>query len=222
MGSTEGDRPAASGIGKRRIAAKADGSEYYSERRAALIAAAATLFKEKGFKATSLDDVARLAGTDRASVYYYISGKKELFFEVVRDAIETTIGKAEEIHRGPGTPAEKLEALLVILMDSYGRNYPNLYVFIQEDLSNLTSSGMPQSESLAGLNQRFEAITKDVIQAGIKDGSFREDMPATIIAYAAIGMVNWTHRWYEPAGKMPAADIGRAFAKLMLSGVLKG
>ena len=68
-----------SGIGRRRAAALAEGSAAYAERRAEIIAAAAKVFREKGYRGTSLADVAESLDTDRASLYYYIGSKEELF-----------------------------------------------------------------------------------------------------------------------------------------------
>ena len=80
----------ASGIGRRRAAALAEGGAAYTERRAEIVAAAAQVFRKKGFTATSLADIAESLGTDRATLYYYIGSKDELFHEIVRDAAERT------------------------------------------------------------------------------------------------------------------------------------
>src|SRR6267154_2668619 len=97
-----------SGISRRRAAALAEGGAAYAERRAEIIATAAKIFREKGFRGASLADVAESLGTDRASLYYYIGSKEELFHEIVRDAAEANARQAEAIRDGTGTAVDKL------------------------------------------------------------------------------------------------------------------
>jgi AcrR family transcriptional regulator len=65
-----------SGIGRRRAAALAEGGDEYQSKRRELIKAAATVFKQKGYEAATLNDIAELVGADRASLYYYVGGKE--------------------------------------------------------------------------------------------------------------------------------------------------
>src|SRR5882757_4242361 len=128
--SPGGGEKMASGIGRRRAAALSDGGTAYRERRQKIIAAAAGVFQEKGFGAASLGDVAIALGTDRASLYYYVSSKEELFHEVVYTAAEDSVLRAEAIRDGDGTTTEKLSALVHSLLSSFEEHYPYLYVYI--------------------------------------------------------------------------------------------
>lgn len=208
---------ASSEIAKRRAAAKRESSEHYAAKRAELIAAAARVFKEKGFRAASIDDIAKIARADRASVYYYVSGKSELFHEVVRGALEANTLMAENISAGEGSPAAKLEAVIQALMTSYGENYPYLFVFVQEDAAKVASGA--GGKAILALSRRFEQAVENIIEAGMADGAFRSDIPPRVAAFGVIGMVNWTHRWYTPKGELGADEIGRAFATLASEGL---
>lgn len=221
VGSDKPHEGKPSGISKRRKTAKTESNGYYNERRKALVEAAAALFIEKGFKNTSLDDVARRIGADRASLYYYVASKQELFFEVVHDAVKENLRIAEIIFAGSQPPADKLRALIVALMDSYDKNYPHMQVFLQESLKDLASSSIPQSQSLTQLHDRFETIFKSIVQQGIREGSLRPDAAPTMVAYAILGMTNWTHRWFEPSGPLTGKEIGTVFANLIIDGALK-
>jgi TetR/AcrR family transcriptional regulator, cholesterol catabolism regulator len=213
--------PPRSEIGRRRIAAKSDSSEYYLGKVAALKTAAVTLFKEKGLKGTSLDDIAQLAGIDRSSLYYYVSSKKELYFETVRDAMDLVAQKLEAIKAGDGSPPEKLEAILVSLMDNYANHYPYLYVFLQEDFVKSEKAGSPQLKRLLSLSKRIERLVVEIIKAGIEDGLIRSDISPTIAAYAILGMTNWTHRWFNPAGRLTGREVGVEFGKIAIRGILR-
>ena len=213
-----------SGIGRRRAAALAEGSSAYAERRAEIIATAAKVFREKGFRGTSLADVAESLGTDRASLYYYIGSKQELFHEIVRDAAEGNAAQAESIRDGAGTAADKLGRLICALMSSYAAHYPYLFVYIQEDLSKVADRKSPWARQMAVINKRYDDAVIGIVESGFEDGSIRPVAPARVIAYGIIGMVNWTHRWYREGarGMSAAAEIGQSFAEIVLNGLSSG
>ena len=214
----------ASGIGRRRAAALAEGSAGYTERRAEIVAAAAQVFREKGFNGTSIADVAESLGTDRATLYYYIGSKDELFHEIVRDAAEANVIQAETIRDSADTSTAKLTRLITSLMSSYATHYPYLFVYIQEDLSKVSRGRSSWAREMSAINRRYDDAVIAIVKGGIDDGSLRTATSARVIANGIIGMVNWTHRWYrEGASAMPsAAEIGRAFTEMVLGGLSSG
>lgn len=213
-----------SGISRRRAAALAEGGAAYAERRAEIIATAARIFREKGFHGASLADVAECLGTDRASLYYYIGSKDELFHEIVRDAGEAVTGQAEAIRDGAGTAVDKLHRLISSLMAAYSAHYPYLFVYIQEDLSKVADGRSAWARQMTAINKRYEDAVIGIVESGFEDGSIRPTGPARVIAYGVIGMLNWTHRWYrEGASSMPsAAEIGQTFSEIVLNGLNSG
>ena len=88
---------ATSQIGRRRAAAAAEGSELYLHRRKEILAAAAQVFKRKGYRGTALSDVAGEIDIDRATLYYYVKSKEDLFADVVGAAVEENTLAAERI-----------------------------------------------------------------------------------------------------------------------------
>ena len=87
----------ASEIGRRRNRALSKGSQTYQDRRREIARVAAEVFNKHGFRGTSLSAVADALGTDRASLYYYIANKGELFDEVVREVTEANVATAETV-----------------------------------------------------------------------------------------------------------------------------
>ena len=66
-----------SNYSRRRESAQNEGGADYAAKREELVRIAARLFKEQGYQATKLADIAREAGMDRATVYYYVGSKEE-------------------------------------------------------------------------------------------------------------------------------------------------
>ena len=213
--------PPGSGIGRRRKAAKDEGRTAYRERRAEITAAAATLFKREGFRGTSIGRIAEELDVDRATLYYYIGSKEELFDEVVTEAVRANVATAEAIRDGDGPVPEKLRTLVVALMESYAAHYPFLYVFIQENLSHVAPKRTAWSEEMRQLNKRYEDVVVEIITAGQADGTLRSVSEPWLLAYGLIGMVGWTNRWYDPErSPASAAEIGTAYADVLLDGMV--
>ena len=209
-----------SGIGRRRAAAKEEGRATYRERRAEITAAAATLFKREGFRGTSLGRIAEELDVDRATLYYYVGSKEELFDEVVSGAVRANVSTVEAIRDGAGGAPEKLRILIVTLMESYAEYYPFLYVFIQENLSHVAPKRTAWSEEMRQMNKRYEDVVVEIITAGQADGTLRAGSDPRLLAYGLIGMVGWTNRWFDPTrSPVSAADIGTAYADLLLTGL---
>jgi AcrR family transcriptional regulator len=209
---------AASGMAQRREAARADNSAEYQLKRQQLIAAAAEVFHRKGFGDTSLKDIAEAAGTDRATLYYYVTSKQELFVEVIRESLQDGVTAGERVLATDAAPAEQLRELLRASMRAYTQHYPYLYVYAQEDLSRLDVRKDWQRE-LADLAHRSFEIIREVIVAGLADGSFTSTLSAGIIAQTLIGAIARSSIWYNPDHDVDPEALGEGLAALLVGGI---
>lgn len=209
-----------SGIGRRRAAAQGENRTAYRERRQEIITVAADLFKARGFRGTSIGQIAEALDTDRATLYYYIGSKEELFDEVVTDAVRANVDVALAIKDGEGSAPDKLRRLVTSLMESYAAHYPFLYVYIQENLGHVGGTRADWSREMRGLNKAYEDAVVAIIQSGIDEGTIRPIAEAWVMAYGLIGMFGWTNRWFNPAtSPVDAATIGAAYADILLQGM---
>jgi TetR/AcrR family transcriptional regulator, cholesterol catabolism regulator len=207
-------------IGRRRDLALEKGSESYQEKRNEIARAAAVVFNEKGYRGTSLTAVAEALGMDRATLYYYISNKQELFDEVVREASEKNIAAAEAARSSDAPPLDKLRTLITELMLSYAANYPLLYVYIRENLSHVEAERTEWSKYMRNLNRRYEDAVIAIVQEGIDNGTIRPLASARVLAFGVLGMVGWTNRWYVPDRSAESAEaIGTAYAEMIITGL---
>ena len=124
MASRVGDGSAPSRVSERRAAARDRSGGAYTRRRAEIVAAAASIFREKGYQATTLADVSEAVGVDRASLYFYVASKDEIFDEIVSELVTANTAEAERIAASPAPAPDRLRTLVLQLMRSYGDNYP--------------------------------------------------------------------------------------------------
>lgn len=213
----------ATNLGRRRQSAKVDGGPAYQARREEIIAAAGRVFLEKGYRATSFKDIAEAIGRDRASLYYYFESKQDLFRLATGAAVARNVKVAEQIARGPGTPADKIARVVARLLESYTKiDYPYMFIFLQEDVNQIAEN--PEgawAREVNALTRRYERAVTSIIQDGIDRGEFAVAGPPHVLTKALIGMANWTHRWFRSSGKLTQQEIARLFAETFLHGVAR-
>lgn len=166
-----------SGIGKRRKAAKEESSDAYKRRRREIAEAAVRVFDRLGLQGASISAVAAELGIDRASVYYYISSKEELFDEVLRAVAERNSQIATDIAASPLPAPDKLRNLIVAIMESYGEHYPLLFIYIRENLSRVSGTRSKWSSDMRQVNRIIENAFIDIIEEGYTDGTLRDVGP---------------------------------------------
>lgn len=207
-------------IGRRRAVNAREGSEFYQERKQEILRAAAQVFQEKGFQAATIGDIADKLGTDRASVYYYVSSKNELLQQVVREATAENVTIIEGIAASDLPTGEKLRRVFVTQMDNYRGSYPYMHVFLQEKFPILRQDNSAWRRELRQWTDRYFLAFQRILEQGVAEGEMELELPVEVTTHALIGMVNWAHRWYKPDGKLSAEEIGAGFAGIALKGLL--
>jgi AcrR family transcriptional regulator len=192
----------------------------YVDRRREILAAAAKVFRDRGFRGTTLSHVAEAMGADRASLYYYVGSKDELFEEVIREAVNVNLAAAKVIRKAKAPAPEKLRRLVEGLMASYAEYHPVLYVLIQENLDHVAPARADWAKEMKRINREYEKVLIEIIQTGQDEGTLRDTSPPWLLAHGIIGMVGWTNRWFNPdKSPISAQEIGAGFADTLLSGL---
>ncbi|MTE00289.1 TetR family transcriptional regulator [Paracoccus sp. YIM 132242] len=216
----ETNKPRASNISKRRKAAQDDGGAEYMAKRAELIRVAAGLFKKNGFDATTFNDIAIHTGLDRATLYYYFGSKQEIFQDAVRGALNGNLKGMQAIMSDDSRgPLEKLRALVEMFMKSYRDNYPYLFVYLQQDLNTIVDQKSEWGKEVSGEIHNIEEAFKSLIRQGIASGALRGDIPVSLATNSIFGMLNWTHRWYDPDSRNSPEQVADAFCKIFIDGM---
>ena len=212
-----------SGIGRRRTAAKEDASVSYHKRRKDISEAAVRVFNRLGFTGASISAVAAELKIDRATLYYYIGSKEELFDEVLREVIQNNAAIAGRIQASKMSPRHKLRDMITALMSSYGAIYPLIYIYIRENLSHVSDRRSQWSKHMRKLNRDIENAIISIVEEGYQSKSFRNVGSPRVVAYGILGIIGWTHRWFRPdSSDVSAEEIGRTYAEMILSGLETG
>lgn len=209
-----------SNISHRRRSARTDGSADYAAKREELLQIAARLFKENGFQATRIVDIATAAGLDRATAYYYVGSKEELFREMIEGVLAGAMSEGERLMSDPNLSwLERLHGIFLSLMLSYERNYPATFVYIQERMHQIQTEKSEWAQEIIVKARAFDQILLTLIRNAIDNGELRSDIPPRIVENALFGMLNWTHRWFVPGGGLTGEQVAEDFWSIFIHGM---
>ena len=181
-------------------------------------AAALRLFKEKGYHATSMRDIAAAVGINKGSLYSYIKSKEDLLIPVFEQAQGVLTSKIEEICADPGlSPTERLKRAIHAHVTAVADNLDILTVYLSEWRQLATESLAINRDQRA----RYAVLFHEILQDGVAAGEFRP-MDTRIVMLGMIGMCNYLFRWYRPDGRLTPAEVADALIDMVMRGVAAG
>lgn len=183
-------------------------------REAELHATATRLFRQRGYHATSMQDLGEALGMNRGSLYHYITGKDELLWAILNRALDLLEARVLPLLETDAPPAERLTDAI--------REHLRVAADHADELSliqiELRALGRERQRDIIARRNAYENRWRATIEAGIADGSLRQ----VDVRLAGIGMLsacNWFTQWYRPNGPMSVDQIADAFAELFLRGL---
>lgn len=181
-----------------------------------VLAAAARLFAERGFRAVTIDDVAASLGYTKSVVYYYFKNKNQVLWEIFNRIHEAWWQDMKSIVDRDIPPDQKLAELI----RQHALNVMNrtewTAIFFR-DQSELTED---QQKTVTERKRVFDRNFRDTYAAGVAAGVFK-DIPPAIVATGIVGMCNQTHLWFKRDKGLSAEQIADHFTDLLLNGCRK-
>jgi TetR/AcrR family transcriptional regulator, cholesterol catabolism regulator len=205
-------------LAMKRHAARRKDRAPYSAKREKIIKAAGPVLKEHGLSGTTIEAIAKEAGVDRATIYYYFEDKSAIFREAIHDGLVEMVTELEKIAVSGDAPDVRLRNSMRVVMQAFDRHYPQLYIFFMDQGSSSIIDNDLNQEIIAS-GRRYEDLVDDTVRDGIRSGVFQTSLPPKVFAKAVTGMLNWTSRWYVPGGPLRADDVADGMADTILNGV---
>jgi TetR/AcrR family transcriptional regulator, cholesterol catabolism regulator len=175
---------------------------------------ATSLFKEKGFAATSMRDMAQALGIEAASIYSHIRSKEEILQRIcfrMADEFFEAINTAEAENTNA---SEKLIKAIAAHVQVLTRNTEASAVFLNEwrHLSD------PFHGEFLSMRDTYEERFRAIIRSGIESGEFQVP-DEKFAALTILSGLNWIHTWFKPAGKMSPQQIATNLSAMLLNGL---
>jgi AcrR family transcriptional regulator len=171
-------------------------------RRAHLLDAAAKLFSERGFHATSMRDIAKAVGMLSGSIYYHFQSKDEMLLAVYEEGVRRVATAVEEAVASATEPWARLEAACAAHLRGLIAYRDYARVMIQTAPDQAGSASIRVRE----LRRNYEARFRQLIEAL----TLPPEIDPSYVRLLLFGALNWSQVWYHPGGDPPEV-VARRF-----------
>ena len=192
--------------------------EFAAGRRGRLLAVAARVFSEKGYRATSMNDLADAVGISKATLYHYVSSKQQLLVELYEAVMRGSLYPVDRAGLLRSSPDESLRKVLVQRIVYVCRHARLVQIFVEEqgELPPEMADRMRQGQD------RREAAFVALIERGRADGSFELGVDPQVAVRAIVGALTYVYKWYDPDGPQSPAELAEELADYLVRGLTPG
>jgi TetR/AcrR family transcriptional regulator, cholesterol catabolism regulator len=184
-------------------------------RRGQIQDAAEQLFREKGYLATSMRDIAdAMKMRGGGSLYAHIEGKEDLLWDIANEATDAFFGAIEPIMAIELSPAEKLREAMIAHMLAITTHLGAAAVYFDE-WRHLKE---PRRSEFLERRDAYEGVFQQLIRDGVKASMFGplDERLATIYI---LGAMNAIRHWFKPNGRLSEKDVAASIAEMTLKGL---
>jgi AcrR family transcriptional regulator len=177
-------------------------------RRSEIREAGLTLFAERGYHATSMDDIGRFIGVKGPSLYNHLKSKQEILVDIMVTTMQELLAQFDKAN-STGGPPERLREVMAEHV-RYHATHPRDVRIGNREIPSLEE---PAHELVLSLRNEYERKWRDLIQEGLESGDF--SIPSVRVAvYAILEMGIGVAQWYRPDGSLSLDQIAELYAEM--------
>lgn len=191
-------------------------SQDYDSIKQAILLAAARLFAERSFEATSITEIATAAGLSKAGIYHYFDSKTDILRTMLIEHLEAVSEIVDTALNTSDAPREKFLRLTEALVENYTRpDSRNQHSVLVNDIGCLQAK---DREFVVSAERRIIRATERLLQSLFpqltEHGAYLQ--PITMLYF---GMINWTDTWFSDKGRLTPRELAALVAELILNGI---
>lgn len=194
--------------------AVASRAELREIKRRAALKVAARIFNEKGYHATSLDEIAEEIGVTKTALYYYFRNKEDLLYDCLKLSYDCGDTAREETEQMEGSSFDKLSHLyrrfMERLMEEHG-------AFTTEE--NIRVLPEDRRTELNERRRKLDRYSRTLIEQAIAEGDLRQ-VDVRITSNFFMGAVNWILRWHTEDDALTPRQVADHFLDLFMNGIV--
>ena len=176
------------------------------------------MFDEKGYNATSTQDIAAEVGLLKGSIYYYINSKEDLLFRIIEESHEGALRAISTVSHLEVGPLAKAYALVKTHVKVFHDDRVKHSVFFKE----FRSLSDDRKEIIRGTGHAYSLFLRSILEEGQVVGQVDKSLDARLATAGIIGMLNAMSFWYHDGGSWGPERIGNQFAQQVVLGVVSG
>jgi AcrR family transcriptional regulator len=184
------------------------------DRRDGILRASAEVFRRHGYHRATIEEIAAQLFLTKAGVYHYFTSKQEILEHLCDRAMASAESAVDRAMAADASPATRLQRMLSEYALALTEE-PAFTVLMR----HLDEVG---EDSLADLQRRRKVIEgkfRQTLEAGMAEGVF-ETADSRVAVFGMLGSINWAYAWFEPDGRLSAAQVCNILVQLALNGVL--
>jgi AcrR family transcriptional regulator len=186
-----------------------------SERRAHLVQLAGELFAEKGFRATTVREIADAAGILSGSLYHHFASKESIGDEILSGFLDEVLADYRAAVAQAAGPRDAIERIVRSSTGTLARHRAAL-TMLQNDWAYFRSQ--PHFTYLRDALHEIEGIWIAQLEAGKRDGVFRADLDPKL-TYRLVRDILWIPVHWQPTGTWSAETVVESFLRLLFDGI---
>jgi TetR/AcrR family transcriptional regulator, cholesterol catabolism regulator len=186
-------------------------------RRSEMYRTIAQLFRDRGFDATSVSDIARALGLTKAGLYHHFDSKEALLFEIMMFGLDKVRDEVILPVRAIGDPEERLRQLITRHARITTRGH-GAVAHLQDEIRALPPPSRKQVEHRMRVYFDLVRGTLDELHAAGR----LADVDRTVATFSLIGMILWLPRWFRQDGRLTQDHVAENIANLALGGLVTG
>lgn len=183
-------------------------------REAELHATATRLFRQRGYHATSMQDLGEALKMNRGSLYHYITGKDELLWAILNRALDLLGARVLPVLAREAPAVERLTDAIREHLRVAAEHADELSL-IQIELRALSPE---RQREIIARRDAYEAAWRSAIEAGIREGALRP-FDVRLAGIGILSACNWFTQWYRPSGALSVDEVADAFGELFIGGL---
>jgi AcrR family transcriptional regulator len=188
------------------------------DARQEILRTAARLFQQRGYDATSMNDVAAALKLSKGGLYHHFQSKDEMLFHIMSHAMDITEERVIKAVRGIPAPEERLRMLI--------RLHIEVVLSVRDrEITVMLHENHPLPPSLRKqINARkkdYIHFVENLIAEVQKAKGTRGTVTPRAAALALLGMINWIYQWYKPEGALQAEHLVPQYTELLFAGAFQ-
>jgi|LauGreDrversion2_5_1035112.scaffolds.fasta_scaffold06540_3 AcrR family transcriptional regulator len=185
-------------------------------RKEQIILTAAQLFKQKGYEASSMRDIALVLNIEAASLYHHIKSKEEILELICFSMAQKFLSAIAEVNDIYFNAEEKLRKAILHHVEIITEDINKSAVFLREWRS------LPEKslKEFMLLRNQYESEFTHIIENGMQEDIF-ENVDKKFAVLSILSSVNWINEWYQADGKMNAEEIAKKISDFVMGGLRK-
>lgn len=184
-------------------------------RKEQVIRKAAELFKEKGYAAASMRDLAQLLGIEAASLYSHIKSKEEILRSLCFDMAAEFRKSLDEVEKQDLPASEKLRNGIIGHIQVMAKDLTASAVFMNEH----RHLSQPYLRDFLLLRINYINRFKAIIEEGTRSGEFKNTIDKKLAVMTLFSSLNWMPMWYDPSGLIDPVELGVQLSDMLVNGL---